>query len=189
MKKDPYIFAMALVVGLSLFAYSFLFQGESEVSVASDQQASVTFGQLNNYRKEVRKKKTMETQKVSVENYQRAPGVKWRPKQVQKESLNLKSVPSAAAIDMQKSARQFIAEEPSLEKEINQLLAERQKFEQLSQIQRQNYVAGFKKEAYRLGFRIEFNDNLEVIEFERIPKTQREKDFSEQDLVHSQEYY
>lgn len=190
MKKDTLLFSALLVAGLGLLVFALNNEGDAGAHsvVSSDQQASVTFGELDSYRKEVKQKKIMETQKVSVENYQQSP-VRWRPKKEKRPSLKLKSAPLAAARDIESVSREIIAQEPSLEGEINQLLAERQKFEQLTQIQKQNYVSSFKKEALRLGFRVEFNENLEVVEFRRIPGSKKERDFSEQDLVDSQEYY
>lgn len=146
----------------------------SQLTSKEKNDSGVTFKDVDRLRKDVEHQKKLQQDKAMVDNFKSAPllPTKYRPTQsgnFQDKSLQLQSSVNHAAIDGGDSGGITAR---SLDNQINDLLLAKQRYEQLSKVERQKYVNDFKREAQAMGYQVEFNEKLEVIRFDRAPSSQ-----------------
>lgn len=146
----------------------------SQLTSKNRDATGVTFKEVDRLRKDVEHQRKFQQDKAMVDNFKSAPllPTKYRPTQegnFQDASLKLQSAVNHAAID---SGDNGGVTAHSLDNQINDFLLTKERYEQMSKLERQKYVNDFKREAQAMGYQVEFNEKLEVIRFDRAPSSQ-----------------
>lgn len=153
--------------------------------------APVTFGKVDGYRIHAIQQKKLEQERVKVDNYMHAPEVNTRYRVEAQEPTSdriILETPQHHAAKDSAEPRQQQMPDFSPEAQINRLLVDKQKYEQMSAMDKQRYIQAFKKEAKNLGFKIEFNNKLEIIQFEKMPSS-GSREPSADELYQGEEFY
>lgn len=159
-------------------------------SLSKKEEAKVRYGKVDDYKKKMIQKKRLEIERVKVENYRKAPDLTngYRAVEVhdpnENQGITLESQGNAAERDAAEDS--MATPDFSTQSQINKLLVKKQQYEQLTAAQKQKYISAFKREAKSLGFRIEFNDKLEVTHFQKIGSREGA---SEDNGYQGQEFY
>lgn len=158
--------------------------------VVTSPHTGVSFRQVDDYKRNMRKKHLLDKKRVQTENYTNAPQLDgtYRAPELSDDhrGIDLRSqihhAPKDIGAERRKEAPTF-----SPEAQVDKLLAAKQAYDEMSKLQKKRYAREFKREARRLGFRVELNDRLEVIQFSRVPASRESA--SDDDLVQGQEFY
>ncbi|MBY0315752.1 MAG: hypothetical protein K2Q26_09550 [Bdellovibrionales bacterium] len=173
--RNTYLIAGGVLVLIGVY---FTFSQLSQSTNPNEGPGVVTYKKVDRLKKDVLQQKRLQQDKAMVDNFKNAPSLPTGYRQVKDSSvgdsgLRLQSSQSHAAFD---SGEDSSREAPqSLQVQINDFLLKKQRYEQLTQLQRQKYVSDFKREAQAMGYAVEFNDKLEVVRFDRVPASQANK--------------
>lgn len=188
MKNEKMIY---IIVGIvSVLGCSYLFFSSKGGSIAGSGGSTVTYGQVDQLRKETKIRKELQSKKMAVDNYKSAPSLSNQYRQVEDEQAK-------------KSGIQFESEKHSvandadiepdrepvnmLENQINKRLVNDQKAAQLSAAQKEAFIENYKKQALAKGYLVELNDQLVVTKVQKVA-TKKGPASIEQEEVEMQEF-
>jgi len=170
-EKNLYIIVFAVsVIGCGIMYFA------SNSGTSSD-KAKVTFGQVDQLRKETQVKNNIERNKVQVENYKKAPALTNDYRAVDEQygganqGIVLESNLNHAAIDADEGRGQG-GSFNMLETQINKRLVNDQRAAQMSQIQKRQFVEDYKARARAMGYLVELNDQMVVTRVTKIPDSE-----------------
>lgn len=174
--RNTYLIAGGVLVLIGVY---FTFSQLSQSANPADGTGVVTYKKVDRLKKDVLQQTRLQQDKAMVDNFKNAPSLPTGYRQVKDSSggdhgLRLQSSQSHAAVDSGEDTSPREAPQ-SLQVQINDFLLKKQRYEQLTQLQRQKYVSDFKREAQAMGYMVEFNDKLEVVRFDRVPASQGNK--------------
>ena len=137
-------------------------------------EGKVTYRELDKVRRNEEVRAHLQREKVNVENYKKAPQISesYRVEAAPETGLRLEASVGAAAKDIAESELQGMATN-SLENRINQKLLNDQKAAQMSQMQKRQFAAEYKKKALAMGYQVELNDKLEITKVHKVESPNR----------------
>lgn len=155
---------------LSVVVCGFLFFKSQETS--SSGKSGVTFGQLDHMKKELKIRKNLESQKVSVENYATAPSLSNSYREVEQASGRAGSVvlESEKLHATQEDLGGEVSQQPinMLEAQINKKLLNDQRAQQMTAVQKEQFILDYKKKALAAGYVVELSDDLTITKVQKV---------------------
>lgn len=166
---NRYLLPALLFLGTLYFGFLFL-QGPGHpqsMEKKQSKQGAMSYSQVQQLKKETAIKVGIRQQQAQMDKRvggpELDPGYKKRNKFHNME-LNGNPTPVAASLEQRSD------EEPmTLDQRMDEFLARKQRYEQLAESQKREYVTRFIHEAYKMGFVVKVNENLEVISVEKVP--------------------
>lgn len=169
MSNDKKLIAAGVLFGLGLFFFASVYSKRGE--------NKVTFGQVEDIRKETMLKSRMERQRVEVQNFKTAPalgsGIQKENNQMDRDGLTLESSRNHAAADSYDTASDTATPATFLESQTNKLLANKQHYEHLTQMQKKRFIAEYQRKALAMGYLVELDDKLNIVKVQRAPASQK----------------
>lgn len=165
-----YIVPFTLFIGTLYFGYLFI-QGPSSSSLdfsAASGQGTVRYNRLQQYQQETAVKMDIERQKLQFDK--RASGPEMNPGHKKKNRFHkteLRKDKDPRSIDLEESSDY---QAMTLDQRMDEFLAKKQYYEELEKSQKLAYVEQFVKEAYKMGFVVVVNDQMEIESVDKIGK-------------------
>jgi hypothetical protein len=168
--KKMYIAAgVFLGVGLLFLSVNFKKQESPEVR-------KISFGQVENTRRAAIVKGREERAKVEVQNYMSAPAVTNGIRVVRDHNedagLKLESSLNSAVKDSVRDDHNAMPTN-ALDAQMSKVLANRQKYEEMTKMQKARFIEEYKRNALAMGYVIELDDKLNIVKYRRTPAAQR----------------
>lgn len=167
--KKMYI-AAGVFLGVGLLFLSVIVQKQTK------EEHKVTFGKVESFRRDAIVKDRLQRQKVEVQNYMSAPSVSNSVRVVSDHNddagLKLESSENSAVKD---SARNDHNAMPTnaLDSQMSKVLANRQKYDEMTQMQKKRFIEEYKRNALARGYLIELDDKLNIVQYKRAPAAQK----------------
>lgn len=165
-KDKKFYIAAGIFFGLGFLAVTFIFGKDKK-------ENRVTFGQVEQIRKETMVKSKIDRSKVEVQNYMNAPAISnqyhaTKEIPVNDAGLKLESSVNHAAQDSRGSGHNAMPTNV-LESQTDKLLANKQRYEQMNIAQKKQHIEDYKRQAKQMGYVLEVDGQLNIIRFERDP--------------------
>jgi hypothetical protein len=166
MQKDK---KMYIAAGVFL-AVGIIFM--SVMANKAQKENKISFGRVENFRRDAIVKDRIQRQKVEVQNYMSAPALSNAARVINDHSddagLKLESSQMAAAKDSVRDEHNAMPTN-ALDSQMSKILANRQQYDQMTKMQKKRFIEEYKRNALARGYLIELDDNLNIVKYSRAP--------------------
>ncbi len=167
---NQYIIPGILFCLTLFFAYLFVAGpiGGADIVDSSDLSGKVSYNRLQNLKEQTKVRLDVKKQQALLEQTGAKPILD--PEADKKNSLHQLDInedygPAAFDVNKRKSASAM-----TLDQKMDEFLAERQHFDEMEKLKKQEYVRRFVEESKRMGFEVKINDDMEIVSVKKLKK-------------------
>lgn len=165
-----YFVPILFLLGTCFFGYLYLTGSHPDADGAEGYGRNghgngIRYGKLEQYKKEAQVKMDIQRQRAEMEKSIERPLLNpnyGKENKFHEAVINTDVGP--AAYDTSEEG----SDEPvNLDQQLDAFLAEKQRYEELEVAQRQSYVQAFIREAFKMGYKVQVNDQMEIVSVEK----------------------
>lgn len=158
------------LAGTLFFTYLFIngpvVGGGKSVEKPKSDRRGVSYSRLRNLKQQAEVRRDLNKQQAILNRRGRMPTLSpdySKKKKLHETHLDRDVGPAAYDLDSGSTARAL-----TLDQRMDEFLAKRQHYEDLEQMQKEQYVEAFIEEARQMGFRVKINNAMEITDVEKI---------------------